>query len=242
MRLTAVVAALTLGLAIAANAAEPAAPAAPAAKPAAPAMPMPKAGPITAPKGDYKVDPNHASVTWKVLHFGLSKYTARFNKFDVNLSLDPAKVASSSVTATIDVNSVETDFPGDFKASHKDSPYATFDERVAREFLKADTSPTITFKSTKVEAKGKDKLKVTGDLTLNGQTHPVTMDAIVIGSIAKHPFTGRGAVGFSATTTFKRSEWGVSGGVPMIGDEVTVTFEGEFQQAAPDEPAPKPAN
>jgi polyisoprenoid-binding protein YceI len=208
------------------------------------AMALPKPGPVTAPKGDYKLDPNHASVTWKVVHFGLSNYTARFTKFDASLSLDPEKLGNSSVTATIDVNSVETDFPGDFMASHKDSPYKTFDERVAREFLKADASPTITFKSTKVEVKGKgkDKLKVVGDLTLNGQTHPVTMDAAVVGSIGKHPFTGRGAVGFTATTTFKRSEWGISGGIPMISDEVTVTFEGEFNQAAPQEPAPKSAN
>jgi polyisoprenoid-binding protein YceI len=204
--------------------------------------PLPKPGPISAPKGDYKLDVNHASLTWKVLHFGLSKYTARFTKFDANLSLDPSKLASSSVTVTIDPRSVETDFPGDFKATHKDSPYQTFDERVAREFLKADANPTITFKSTKVEPKGKDKLKVTGDLTLNGQTHPVTLDAAVIGSIAAHPFTKRGAVGFTATGTFKRSEWGLSAGVPMVGDEATIVFEGEFQQAAPSEPAPKPAN
>lgn len=190
-----------------------------------------KGADIKAPKGAYKVDPNHASLTFKIDHFGLSHYTARFTKFDASLYLDPAKLTNSTVTFTLDPKSVKTDYPGDFKAGHKDSPYNTFDEEIARgdKYLNADKYPEISFKSTKVVSEGKG-LKVTGDLTFLGQTHPVTLDAQVVGSIEKHPYMGVGVVGFSAQGKFKRSEWGMTGTQMFLGDEVTIQFEGEFDQ------------
>ena len=191
-----------------------------------------KGADIKAPKGAYKVDPNHASLTFKIDHFGLSHYTARFTKFDASLQLDPAKLGNSTVTLTVDPKSVKTDFPGDFKAGHKDSPFNTFDEEIARgeKFLNADKFPEISFKSTKVTGEGKN-FKVTGDLTFLGQTHPVTLDAEVVGSIEKHPYMGVGVVGFSAQGKFKRSEWGMTGTQMFLGDDVTILFEGEFDQA-----------
>lgn len=187
---------------------------------------------VTAPAGAYKLDPNHASMTFKIDHFGLSHYTARFTKFDASLQLDPAALTKSSVTLTLDPKSVETDYPGDFKAGHKDSPYSSFDEEIARgdKFLNADKYPEISFKSTKVTGTAK-ALKVTGDLTFLGQTHPVTLDAAVVGSIEKHPYMGVGVVGFSAHGTFKRSAWGMTGTQMFLGDDVTIQFEGEFDQA-----------
>jgi polyisoprenoid-binding protein YceI len=186
---------------------------------------------IKAPKGTYKFDPNHSSLTFKIQHMGLSNYTARFTKFDVTLELDPAKVAASSVSVTVDPTSVRTDYAGDFKAGHKDSPYQTFEEEIAQadKFLNAGKFATITFKSTKVVPTGKG-LRVTGDLTFLGQTHPVTLDATVVGSMEKHPFSGKGAVGFSATTELKRSEWGMTGTQQFLGDNVAIIFDGEFQQ------------
>jgi len=201
------------------------------------AAPPPSAAPppagLKAPAGDYKLDPNHASLAFKVRHLGLADYHARFTKFDVALSLDPQAPGNSSVTVTVDPTSVRTDYPGDFRATHKDSPYQSFEERLAREdkFFNSDQFPAIAFKSTKVESSGPDKLLVTGDLTFLGQTRPLTLDAAVTGSMDKHPFTGVGAVGFSATTTFTRSEWGMTGTQQFLGDEVTIQFDGEFQQA-----------
>src|SRR6202012_5072345 len=132
-----------------------------------------EAADIKAPKGTYKSDPYHSSLTFKIDHMGLSHYTARFTKFDATLDLDPAKLASSSVTVKIDPTSVRTDYSGDFKAAQKDSPYKTFDESIARgdKFLNADKFSTITFKSTKVAQVGK-ALKITGDLTFLGVTRP----------------------------------------------------------------------
>ena len=186
---------------------------------------------IQAPKGTYKNDPYHSSLTFKIDHMGLSHYTARFIKFDATLDLDPAKLASSSVTVNIDPTSVRTDYSGDFKAGHKDSPYKTFDEEITRgdKFLNADKFSTITFKSTKVVQAGKT-LKVTGDLTFLGVTKPVTLLGSVVGSVEKHPFMGKGVVGFSVTGTVKRSDWGMTGTQAFLGDDVTIIFEGEFDQ------------
>lgn len=198
---------------------------------------------IKAPAGHYKLDPNHTSLTFRLQHLGLSNYVMQFMKYDVQLTLDPARPENSSVSVTIDPTSVRTTFQGDFKATHKDSPYNSFEERIAREgnFLNSDKFPSITFKSTKVEPHG-DKLHVTGDLTFLGQTHPVMLEAMVTGSFDQHPMTKTGAVAFVATTTFKRSEWGMTGTQQFLGDAVTVEFNGEFGQAEPQEPAPAPAN
>jgi len=186
---------------------------------------------IKAPSGAYKNDPYHSSLTFKILHMGLSNYTARFTKFDAALNLDAAKLGSSSVTVNIDPTSVRTDYSGDFKAGHKDSPFKSFDEEIARsdKFLNTDKFPTITFKSTKVAQTDKT-LKVTGDLTFLGVTKPVTLLGSVVGSVEKHPYMNKGVVGFSATGTVKRSEWGMVGTQAFLGDDVTIIFEGEFDQ------------
>ena len=186
---------------------------------------------IKAPKGTYKNDPYHSSLTFKIDHMGLSHYTARFTKFNATLDLDPAKLASSSVTVNIDPTSVRTDYSGDFKAVQKDSPYKTFDESIARgdKFLNADKFSTITFKSTKVVQAG-ETLKITGDLTFLGVTKPATLLGSVVGSVEKHPFMGKGVVGFSATGTVNRSNWGMIGTQSFLGDDVTIIFEGEFDQ------------
>lgn len=244
MRFAIAMTAAALGFAATAWAAE----SAPAAKPAPAASPAPaakaKAAGILAPKGEYKLDPNHTALAARIQHLGLSNYNLWFGKYDVVIQLDPQKLARSSVTATIDPTSVRTNFPGDFPATHKNSPYKTFEEEISKDpkFLNSGSFPAISFKSTKIKPLGKTKMRVTGDLTFLGQTHPATLDVTVTGSVEKHPFTGRGAMGIEATGVIKRSAWGMTGTQQFLGDDVTITFDGEFQQAAPEEPAPKPAN
>jgi polyisoprenoid-binding protein YceI len=186
---------------------------------------------IKAPKGTYKNDPLHSSLTFKIDHMGLSHYTARFTKFNATLDFDPSKLANSSVTVSVDPTSVRTDYSGNFKAAQKDSPYKTFDEQIARDnkFLNADKFSTVTFKSTKVVQTG-ETLKITGDLSFLGVTKPVTLTGSVVGSLDKHPFLGKGVVGFSAAGTVKRSDWGMIGTQSFLGDDVTIIFEGEFDQ------------
>lgn len=208
----------------------------PAATPAAPAVQN------TAPPGEYKLDKTHASVTFRVNHMGLSRYTARFTGIDGTLQFDPANPAAMSVVASVDPKSIETDFP-------LDKP--DFDAELAGpSWLDAAKFPLITFKSTKVEVTGPNTAKVTGDFSMHGVTRPLTLDATFNGGNAPNGMDPAGSrIGFSAHGTLKRSDFGVSYGVPApgsnfgVGDEVEIMIETEFTQLPPPgtAPAAKPA-
>ena len=189
---------------------------------------------ITAPTGEYKIDPYHSSLSFSVTHIGLANYVMRFTDFSAVLQLNTDNLSDSSIELTIDPSSITTDFDGDYKSTHKQSPFNTWDEDLAQspKFLNAGEHPHITFSSTSVEANTDGSLTVVGDLTLLGQTHPVTLAARLVGDVEKHPFFGFGALGFSATGTFKRSQFGMTHLTqpPLVGDDVAVSFEGEFHQ------------
>lgn len=191
--------------------------------------------------GTYEIDPTHTSVTWKVDHFGLSGYTGRFKTVDATLQFNPEDPAATSITVTIDPLSVETDYPGDYKAGHADSPYATWNEDLGRNanWLNADAFPQITFTSTSVTQDTASTGKVTGDLTFLGVTRPVTLDVTYNGK-ANFPWApDADKIGFSATTVLKRSDFGNATYAPNIGDEVEIKIETEFQQIVEAaEPAP----
>jgi polyisoprenoid-binding protein YceI len=174
---------------------------------------------IDAPAGEYVLDKTHASITWKVTHLGLSQYTARFTSFDMALVLDPVTPTKSTISVTIDPRSVKTDFPFPEKED--------FDKVVAEKFLMAGEHPTITFQSTSLKATGAKTGKLTGNLTLMGVTKPVTLDVKLNGAMV-HPFRKIPVVGFSATGTFKRSDFGSTVLQGPIGDEITVIIEAEF--------------
>lgn len=223
----------------------PAAPASEAATPAtapAPAEPAEAAEPVEyGAAGTYEIDPTHTSVTFKVGHFGLSDYTARFKTVDATLQFNPEDPAANSLSVTIDPMSVETDYPADYKAGHPDSAYGSWNEDLARNanWLNADAFPQITFTSTSITQEGPSTGKVTGDLTFLGVTKPVTLDVTYNGK-ANFPWApDADKIGFSATTTLKRSDFGNTTFAPNISDEVEILIETEFQQVvAPAEPAP----
>lgn len=171
------------------------------------------------PAGTFKVDPTHVSVTWKVLHMGLSNYTARFAKADATLVFDPAKPEASKLTASVDPASIKTDFPFVEKEN--------FDNVLATSAKWFNAKP-ITFTSTAVAMTGATTADVTGDLTLLRVTKPVVLKVVFNGSMAAHPFTKKPAVGFSATGTVKRSEFGMTSGIPYVGDDVVVAIEAEM--------------
>ncbi|MEM9313410.1 MAG: YceI family protein [Pseudomonadota bacterium] len=191
---------------------------------------------IDVPAGSYGIDRTHANMGFSVPHMGLSNYVARFATYDVSVDLDPENIAASSVSVTIDAGSITTDYDGDYKGTHANSPFDSWDEDLARsdKFFDADNYPQISFVSTSVEPLGSDQLRINGDLTLRGQTHPIVLDARVVGAVAEHPFTSAAAVGFSAQGSFARSEFGMTHllSPPFVGDEVTLQFDGEFHQAA----------
>jgi polyisoprenoid-binding protein YceI len=181
--------------------------------PAAFAQPQMSTDPATAPAGTYHLDPKHASVTLKLSHMGLSYYTMRFDKIDASFSYDPANPAASHINVSIDPASIDTDNP-------------PFNQEIADQFLEAGKYPTISFVSTAVHPGAGGKGEVVGNLTFHGVTRPVTLDVVFNG-------TGQGMMheqrmGFSGVTTIKRSDFGVTKYVPLVGDDVTVLIETEF--------------
>uniref|UniRef100_B0SWU0 YceI family protein n=1 Tax=Caulobacter sp. (strain K31) TaxID=366602 RepID=B0SWU0_CAUSK len=197
----------------------------PAAKKAeAPPAPAAAAPAAQVPAGDYKLDPAHASLEFKVNHLGFSHYTARFTDFDASLKFDPANPSASSVEATIDPRSLTLPAP----------PAGFKDELTGKAWLDAAQYPAITFRSTKVEVTGANTAKVTGDFTLHGVTRPVVLEATFNGGYAGHPMDPHARIGFSAHGVFKRSDFGIGFGVPAPGttmgvsDEVDVSIEAEF--------------
>lgn len=177
------------------------------------------------PAGNYAMDETHASLIWKVNHMGLADYAARFTKFDTKLYLDTQDITKSRVKATIDPRSVQTAYP---YPEEKD-----FDKKLSdgKEWLNAGEFPTITFTSTKIEKTGDNTGKMTGDLTFLGVTKPVTLDVTLTGTLGNHPFKNKPAVGFSATGSIKRSDFGMTTYIPNIGDEVKIMIDAEFIHA-----------
>lgn len=175
------------------------------------------------PSGSYTLDPTHASLVWKVNHFGLSNYTARFTKFDVALDLNTADVSKSSVSVSIDPTSVKTDYVGEMD----------FDGEISNDakFLNSAAFPEITFVSRKVEQTGNTTALIHGDMTMLGVTKPVTLKAALNGAMPQHPYAKVPAVGFQAEGSVKRSDFGFEYLVPYVGDDVSFVIEAEFIKA-----------
>jgi polyisoprenoid-binding protein YceI len=183
--------------------------------------------------GAYSLEKNHAFMTVKVGHSGgISKYRISFTDFDAKLNFDPAAPESSDITFSINPAVVETNYPGDYQAGHPDSVWESWNEDVSRDakWLNSDEFPEITFVSTSASKTGDLSGTLTGDLTLLGVTKPVTLD-VTYNGVANPPWFGeRDVIGFDASTTVLRSEFGMAAYIPNIGDEVTVEFTGEFLQ------------
>jgi polyisoprenoid-binding protein YceI len=187
--------------------------------PALAQMPAPRA--VTPPTGTYAVDLSHASITFRVSHFGLSNYTMRFAKFDSTVDYDSADPAKSKLTVVVDPKSIRTDFPFPDREN--------FDAKIATDpqYLNANAHPEIRFVSRSITRTGPTTGRIAGDLTMRGVTRPITLDAKWNGAI-EHPFRRVPVFGVSATGTFKRSDFGMTVLAPLVGDEVQVTIEAEY--------------
>jgi polyisoprenoid-binding protein YceI len=179
--------------------------------------------PAKMPAGHYVLDKTHASVTAKLKHMGFSNYTLRFTKVDAEFHYDPKAPEATKINVTVDPASLDT-------ATGADAFGLKFNKELTGDgWLEAAKYPTITFVSTAINVGDGQHGSVTGDLTVHGVTKPVTLDVIFNGSgSGMIPLTTR--AGFSASTTFKRSDFGVSKYVPLIADDVTLNIEVEFEK------------
>lgn len=213
--------ALSVSLAVAAcsKPAENAEATAPAAETPA-TVEAPAAAAIQAVSGTYTLDPTHTDVLVQWSHFGFSQPSAQFGISEGTLVYDAEDVGKSSVEVSIPVSAVN-------------SFVAQLDEHLkGADFFDAASFPVATFKSTSVAAAGPNTLSVTGDLTVKGQTRPVTLDVTLNGA-GEHPMLKKQAIGFSATGSIKRSDFGVGAYAPNVSDEVQlrITTEGTLADA-----------
>ncbi|MBJ8506134.1 polyisoprenoid-binding protein [Acinetobacter seifertii] len=167
---------------------------------------------------DYKIDPTHTATVFSWNHFGFSTPSANFSDIQGVIKVDNAKPANSSVNVTIPLSSVNTNVPALDKEFQQEA------------WFNAAKYPNITFKSTKVKTKDKKHFKITGDLTVKGVTKPVVLDA-VLNKQGEHPMAKVPAIGFNATTSFNRSEFGLGSYVPNVGDKITVNITTEATAA-----------
>ncbi|GAB2507081.1 YceI family protein [Lysobacter humi (ex Lee et al. 2017)] len=162
----------------------------------------------------YKIDPNHTDVVASWSHLGFSNPVAHFGQVDGTIVYDAENVGASKVEVTIPLAGLN---------SHVEA----FDKHLrSGDLFDAEKFPTVTFRSTKVEAAGANRLRVTGDLTIRGITKPVVL-ATTLNKIGEHPMAKRQAIGFDATTTIKRSDFGISYAVPAVSDEIRIRITTE---------------
>jgi polyisoprenoid-binding protein YceI len=167
------------------------------------------------PAGEYILDRAHASVVWRVAHMGISRYTARFDKMDGKMDFRPGSAASSSVEFSIEAPSVNTGL-------------APFNRQLMdADWFDGTKHPSIRFRSTKMEALGGSKYRLTGDLLMRGISKSVAWDVAFNGGLF-NSFAQAHTIGFSAKTTLKRTDWGMAKLVPLVADDVEVEVEVEW--------------
>ena len=169
----------------------------------------------------WSIDPDHTVAALSVRHMMVANVHGQFNKVSGIIHFDPADIPHSSVEVSIDATAIYTGI------SKRDEHLRSED------FLNAGNHPNITFKSTRAESTGSNRFKVTGDLAIRGITRQITFEAEYFGPV-KDPFEESGkSIGFFASTSLNREEYGMtwnvameSGGV-MVGKEVKITLEVE---------------
>ena len=174
------------------------------------------AGLGSAKPGSYKVESYHTQVGFSISHFGFTNYSGLFSGATGSLQLDPAKLGTSKLDISIPVDSVTT------------TVSKLTDELKGDKWFDTAKFPKATFVSTQVVPTA-EGATVTGNLTLHGVTKPVVLHVRFIGA-GVNPIDKAYTVGFEATGTIKRSDFGVTTYLPAVGDEVQLSIAGAFEQ------------
>ncbi len=171
--------------------------------------------PGTVPGGTYAVEPTHTRVEFTVSHLGFTDWWGDFTHASGRLQLDPAHPQASRVEIEIPVDSVST-------------TNATLDgELKGGDWFDAARFPTMRFVSTRITRTGPNRALIAGNLTMHGVTRPVTLAATFNGA-GTNPLDKSYTIGFNATTTIRRSEFGVAKYVPLVGDSAAIRISAAF--------------
>jgi polyisoprenoid-binding protein YceI len=165
--------------------------------------------------GEYRIDPNHRALLFRIDHSGYSHFVGRFESFEIALDFDASDVAAAHVEAEIDMASLDVALD-DFART-----------LTGPNWFDAAAYPKAVFRSTSVQKTGENTGRVMGDLTLHGVTAPITLDVAFNGG-AQDILRGGYVVGFSAKGTISRKAFGVDRYESLVGDAVDIEIEAEL--------------
>lgn len=167
--------------------------------------------------GDYSLDKKHATILFKVDHMGFSKFVGRFNVFDASLVWNPEAPETSSLEAIVDMRSVDIN-------------NEKFERALKGKFwFNSEVYPQAVFKTISATLVDAQHLKFMGELTFLGVTAPIELDVKVRGA-ATNLLTTKYTLGFSASTVFSRSIFGLDNYIPAVGDDIELEIHAEFQR------------
>ena len=165
--------------------------------------------------GNYKNDPTHTSLIFKVNHFGFSNYIGRFNSVNATLNYESENLSNSNIVASIKTASIDTN--SEILDSQLRGPF----------FFNSDSFPEAIFTSNNIKLTDKNQGKVIGTLRIKDKIAPMTLNVVFNGG-GKNPLTQVDTLGFSATGSFNRSDFGLTTWLPAVGNTVIINIETEF--------------
>ena len=179
--------------------------------------------------GNWRLDPYHTQVEFSAKHLGMMTVRGHFAEVSTTADIDPAHPEAASVTVTIQTASIRTNHEvrdNDLRSSN---------------FLEVDKYPTMAFTSTGIEPAGQDQWALTGDLTIKGNTRPVTLQVTKYGEFNDPGMMGH-RIAYSAQTKIDRRDFGLTFNMLLYGrwvvsDEIQITVEGELVEQQEQEPA-----
>jgi polyisoprenoid-binding protein YceI len=166
---------------------------------------------------NYQLEPIHTQILFFCDHLGFSKSQGEFLSFEGSFSFNPDDVTASNVEISIDTASIDMD-------NQKWN-----DHMKNQDFFNVDIFPKMTFISNKVEPLADKTMNVYGTLTLLDHSEAIVLK-VAHNKSGKHPFSGKYTAGFSATTQVKRSLFGMTYGIPALGDDIEIRLEVEGQK------------
>ncbi|OED47548.1 YceI family protein [Leisingera sp. S232] len=166
----------------------------------------------------YVLDAGHSQILFDYNHLGYSTTWGMFSGFEGEIMFDQENPAASSVNVTMPLSMMFTGWQ------------ARFDHFMSKDFFEATEDETISFSSTAIEVTGDSTAKITGDLTLNGVTKPVVLDA-KLNQTGDHPMRKKPWAGFDATATVLRSDFNLGQFAPFVSDEVNIKISVEAMKA-----------
>ncbi|WP_264213750.1 YceI family protein [Leisingera thetidis] len=166
----------------------------------------------------YVLDAGHSQILFDYNHLGYSTTYGLFAGFEGEIMFDQEEPSNSSVSVSMPLSSMFTGWQ------------ARFDHLMTKDFFDATEDETVSFTSTAIEVTGEDTARITGDLSLNGVTKSVVLDA-KLNKAGEHPMAKKPWAGFDATTTVLRSDYNLGQFAPFVSDEVNINISVEAMKA-----------